>query len=356
MKLYQNLHVDWVPVAEKGVLINPLTGRIIRGAEDPGEDSLKRRVTVIRAIADFMQDPGDDVPEQLADLAPYVRNADVLERLANAEICRAPDVTQRLDAWRNHILTKGNLGGVELASDDYEALVKMGPNALPEVFDAFEKEQDPHVLYYYAILVRRIAHFDEYRYSSEPLTLRGCDMQDTDEASVPLLSTRLNSRGLTVLKSADYAVDHRSRLVQWWKFRKDFLARKKESVVNITGRTEDQFSKIDSKKDRLLQKTVKCYGIYNIPMYIDIIREDNSPIVFADFLRISNNALFQQLECTGDPKENAQKITAAFPTREAKVKVIREWWASSANTYTALDDVHVAIDKAVQGASGDADG
>jgi len=83
--LYQNLHVDSVPVTEKGVLTNPLTGRVIRGAEDPGEDSLRRRVTVIRAIADFMQDHGDDVPEQLVDLAPYVPNADVLERLTGGQ-------------------------------------------------------------------------------------------------------------------------------------------------------------------------------------------------------------------------------------------------------------------------------
>lgn len=267
---------------------------------------------------------------------------------AGTGVSIASDVTQRLDAWRVHILTNGNMGGVELNSDDYEALVKMGPKGLPEIFEAYEKEQDPHVLYYYKILIGRIAHFDAYRYSSEPATILGWNMQDKDKASVPVLSTEVDAKGYTKLDSAEYAVDHRNRLVQWWKVRKDFLARKKEGIANITGKTKDDFSKVDKVKARSLQKTVHCYGIYNIPMYIELISDDNNPIVFADFLRISNNPLFQKLKCTGVPMENAEKVTAAFPTREAKMKVIREWWAGASDTYTGLDDLRKAIDKAIQ--------
>lgn len=253
-------------------------------------------------------------------------------------------VAQTMAQWRQHILTRGNLGGIELDCEQYRSLVAMGPACLPEVFQVFREESDPHVLYYYAILVRRVAHFDVFRYSETPLRIG--DQEFKYDGERPFLSMQI---GDGAPSSPASAVLMRDKLMEWWSRKASFLQREdaETAVRAITGRDERQYQQFDKKRAREFSK-LTGYGIYNLPYYLDIIQEDNNPIVFSEFLRITNHPEYQVLELTGDLGANGRAVNAKYATRESKLDVICEWWSQSGAAYAVLEDLHREIDKRIQ--------
>lgn len=259
----------------------------------------------------------------------------------------ASEVQNRLALWRAHILSKGNLGGVEYDSDDYRALVQMGPNCLSEVFSAYRQEANPHVLYYYSGLIRRIARFDFFRYSEEPLKMNGYQLQCTE--NIPFLSMKIGKNGLSVLPHPLYITVKRDKLVQWWEQRASFLKRDKiiTKIRAATGKSRQEFLEYDKIKAQRLFK-LSVYGIYNIPYFLDIIDQDNNPIIFCDFLRISGHPEYRALRMTSDVVANTWKADGKYPTRELKVKLICDWWKKVAKTYTHLPNLYSEMEHRVK--------
>lgn len=248
-----------------------------------------------------------------------------------------------LAGWRAHIVANGNLGGVELESENYRALAAMGPACLPEVFDAFRTEEVEHVLYYYAILIRRVAHFDMYRYSNVPLVIRGEDYFDRGE--IPFLSLQI---GDGAPEGPDKANLMRDKLVAWWDQRGSFLQRDARSATRaIAGRNADEAMRLDPTAGRRLAR-LSVYGIYNIPAYVSLIAEENNPAVFSEWLRLANHPDFQTLKMTSDLAENARKAHRAYPTSEAKMAIVCAWWIEQRESFKALADLHTAIEEQLQ--------
>jgi hypothetical protein len=262
-------------------------------------------------------------------------------------ISNASEVQERLTLWRNHIVTKGNIGGVEYDSDHYRTLVKIGPNSLPEVFSAYRKEEDPHVLYYYSGLIGKIAHFDFFRYSEKPLNIHGYEYQCMGDK--PFLSILVGKYGISDLPHPQYIMITKEKLIRWWDQRKQFLQRTEtvDKIRTIIGRQHEEFLKYNKIIAREFSK-LHVYGIYNIPYYIDLIDQDNNPIVFCDFLRISNHPEFQNIEMTNDVVLNTWKANSKFPTRESKIALICDWWDKVGKSYIGIDDLYVKIDSHVK--------
>ncbi|MHC4656645.1 MAG: hypothetical protein ACYTDW_12575 [Planctomycetota bacterium] len=264
-----------------------------------------------------------------------------------SSVSSASEAQERLALWRAHILSKGNLGGVEYNSDDFRALVQMGPNCLPEVFSAYRQEADPHVLYYYSGLIRRIAHFNVFRYSKEPLKINGYELQCTE--NIPFLSIQIGKNGLSVLPHPLYITVTKDKLVKWWEQRASFLKRDQiaTKIRAATGKSHQEFLEYDKIKAQQLFK-LSVYGIYNIPYFLDIIDQDNNPIIFCEFLRISGHPEYNALRMTSDVVANTWKADGKYPTRELKVKLICDWWKKAAKTYTNLGNLYSEIDRRIK--------
>jgi hypothetical protein len=256
------------------------------------------------------------------------------------------DVPTALAQWREHILTRGNLAGVELECEPYRSLVAMGPNALPDVFEAYRTESDEHVLYYYGILIRRIAHFDFFRYSTTPHRIGDREFQyDGDK---PYLSLDMSS---AAGQSPAGTTQMRDKLVQWWDGRSAFLNRPQAPTVvrTASGRLQVATEQLDKSARQEFSK-LAVYGIYNIPDYIRIISEDNNAPVLSEWLRITNHPEFQTLKLTGDLAANGRTLAANYPARESKVELICNWWSQKSASYAALKDLHGEINRQVQAA------
>jgi len=260
----------------------------------------------------------------------------------------ASKIEERLALWRAHILSKGKAGtGVALDSEHYRGLVQMGPNCLPEVFSAYRQEADPYVLHCYRGLIGRIAHFTFFRYSEKPLKIMGYEFQCTKD--IPFLSLRVGEHGRTVLRHPQRTILQRDKLIQWWDQRESFLKRRGvlHKIRTMMGSTYEKFVEYDATKAQEFFK-LRVYGIYNIPYYLDIIDQDNNPIIFWDFLRLTNHPEFQNLQMTGDMVSNTRKVDSKYPTRQSKIKLICDWWNKASKTYTALAPLYSQIDRRVK--------
>ena len=257
------------------------------------------------------------------------------------------EVQEKLSLWRNHIITKGNWAGVEI-NDDFHSLANMGPNILPEVFAAYQNEESTHVLYYYGMLIKVLAHFDFYAYSREPLIIVGYQYQDLSKEK-PFLSIEYAADGLSVLRGKDMVLMKRDKLLQWWNQRNSFTKRKDalSEIRSFTGKTRKEHLDFNKVKARNFFKT-RVYGIYNIPHYIDLIDQDNNPFVFCEFLRISNHPEFQAFDMTKDLVSNGFKVEERYQTRESKIDLICEWWNEEKNKYTNLENLYNEINQKVE--------
>lgn len=260
-------------------------------------------------------------------------------------MAHASEITDKIDSWKAHIIEKGNYAGKEFDSPDYKSLVKMGPNCLPELFEAFRDEWDLHVSYYYSELIRRIAHFDFFLYTVGSHKVFGTKYKVKHDEDLPFLSEVIDHGKSQYEKH----FNSKYKLLKWWDQRKTFLKRGnfKQSLRAITGESNQDFVKYDKLKSRKMAK-LHGYGIFNIPYYIEVIASDNNPIVFCEFLRISNHKEFQVLKMTNDKVLNVNKAQAKYPTVEAKIKLISDWWTGIGHTYTSLTELHIEIDKSIK--------
>ncbi len=259
----------------------------------------------------------------------------------------ASQVTDRLSLWREHIVNKGNFGGVEFSSEHFRALVEMGPNSLPEVFEAYRTEEDPHVLNYYRILIERVAHFNFFRYSRKPLKVMGYQYQCTED--IPFLSMEVREKALPAVRYPKRAFMQKDKLIAWWDRRETFLLRTDfiDNVREITGNSIQQFRSYDQQKTRRFHK-LRCFGIYNIPYFIDTIEQDNNPIIFCEFLRTTNHQLYQQLEMGNGLTSDIRKVSDLYPTSSAKIALICDWWSDVNKTYSNLEQLFSQIDTRVK--------
>jgi hypothetical protein len=159
--------------------------------------------------------------------------------------------------------------------------------------------------------------------------------------------------GLSTLPHPQYITVTKNKLVQWWDQRDSFLQRNDEidKVRAITGSNRQEFLKYDKKKARLLFKR-NVYGIYNIPYYIDLIDQHNNPVVFSDFLRISNHPEYRNIGMSNDVVWNTMKADNKYTTRRSKVNLIRNWWNTAKETYSNLTNLYSAIDSRIKRLAG----
>jgi len=258
------------------------------------------------------------------------------------------NILKEIELWREHIVTKGNLGGVEF-NDNYKNLEQMGPNILPDLLMAYEKEHNPHVLYYYEGLLRRVGHFEFFEYSKEQIMFMGRNYQVQDVNDIPFLSMEVGHKRQPVLPMFERINFQRDKLVQWWAQRDTFARRTNalEKIRTISGRSNEPFLAFTNTQERQFYK-LKVYGIYNIPYYIDLIKEDNNPVVFVEFLRITNHSEYnKRFQMMYNLAEFSRTADHAYPDKKAKMDIICQWWTNTKQTYTNLPELYAEIERRI---------
>jgi hypothetical protein len=221
-----------------------------------------------------------------------------------------------------------------------------GPNSLPEMAEALADESDPRVLRFYNHLFFRCSRAWPYRYSSTHYRSYGLDIVDTEPAKHPWFSLHVGPDGLGDWEAI---LPMRDLYVRWWREHESFPKPDALKAVfrGITGKTDEEFSKYDESRARLLWRDVEIFGIMAYPSYVDLVAEDNNPISFLDLLVSWPQS---EINCIGHGKtrlEDAKNATATFPTRESKAKVICHWWDDNKSAFTRLTDLYSEIDTRV---------
>lgn len=224
-----------------------------------------------------------------------------------------------------------------------KALKELGYNTWPDVADMLRTETNPSLREEFA----RIFDFKFYRYTYGKNAKGLTYLEDVSDDPLPFLSIEVdaNTGG-----EIDRSIDQVSMLLEWWDRRETFLKRDGacEKLREITGRTPEDFAVFNRVRSRWLKKCFSAYGIYNLPYYLELIAEDNNPILFWEFLYGHRVEMYRALN-PKPPLENLIGVVqAAYPTREDKMKVICEWWEENANKFTRLEDLHEAIDNVLK--------
>jgi len=236
-------------------------------------------------------------------------------------------------------------GGTE--SD--ETLCRMGPNILPELVEVYRSEKEDDVLRWYRGLFTFTTRFFIYQYSDVQPNPQFGVFEEKSPRDLPMLSAPEE-----MLRRPGAAAKMRDIYLHWWDQRAGFLKRTgvKERIRALTGTESEGFARYDWPAAQAFDKEITIYGMYNLPYLIEIIAEDNNPIVFLQFLLVSLCPQLYRMEgtkgwVTGDWVNNWHLVQDAFSSRESKIAVIIKWWDDKKSTFTRLTDLYQAIDAQV---------
>jgi len=229
-------------------------------------------------------------------------------------------------------------------SDYQKALNVLGYNILPDLMNLIRKETNSVLRWEFAEQVP----FPFYRYSRSHRTREGdFDYFDAMEEPAPFLSIEVDPN-TNALMNRD--IDKASMLVQWWDQREAFLKRDGApgKLREILGRTPEEYAAFDMQRWRKLEKCFFSYGIYNIPYFVEVIAEDNNPILFCEFLRMCCIERYRELNPVPGIPHMVVITQNAYPAQEDNTKVICAWWEENADKFTRLEDLHEAIESVLK--------
>lgn len=258
------------------------------------------------------------------------------------------EIREELQWWRGEILAdQWNIVRLSDESEHLEALETKGPNILPDLFNEFQNECDNVVLRSYSGLIRRLGHFQSFRYY--PYAETNSEHAYDVRQGLPLLHEEVDEFGISIVRGRERVNIEKQQLLQLWSECGTYVNRTelKDKLRDITGVTSEEWWKLDRGRIQEIQK-INIYGIYNLPYMFDLIAEENNAIMFAEFIRLVHIEVFNALHMHGKLPGDAQLAHAAYPTTEEKLALICDWWENVKSTYTELNDLYLAIDCRVE--------
>ena len=244
--------------------------------------------------------------------------------------------------WRADILAKyGDMSGEEVTYYGQEnLLLGGGPRYLPAVIEAYRTEANE----YLANALGRVIcdrMFFATRMFVVPCLGSATEIKNKWEKE---LGPYLESKETNSLK----AWEKRFNLLAWWDHRREFLdcTPLAHRVYQVVGRSPREFRALD---DSVFPSLIGfCFsGIYTFPCFLDIISEDNNPYVFGEFLRMIwtwERDDTYTLDQWGTAS-HAWELDARFPTREAKLRFLCEWWRTVERDYEGLPELRDALEQ-----------
>lgn len=261
-----------------------------------------------------------------------------------AEIEKEIEKEHVLDILKELVVQKGFLGeGGIINGPEYLAAREKGVAILPELTDRMSKEADDMTIRIYLLLFKYITYFFPYVYSNTTDEMLGQNYYDPNTDDLPFLH-----RSLYEHKDLRY---ERNELLDWWKnIRKtisfpDHLKRMRLLIQSANGDATN-FTWDDY---RAYSRVFINYGIYNLPAYVTLIKEDNNALAFLELLKVSAHPIYVQGKMSGNPLENLIQIVNAYPAHEIRVAITIAWWESEAEKYSQLPELFSALSQAFEG-------
>jgi len=225
---------------------------------------------------------------------------------------------------------------------------EIGPNALPWLVEELRHEDNGSLRFRLGRYIESMARFELYVYSVEPDapgTPKYERYYDNSPEDVPQYSLVVSGQ-----KVVGWTDDVVNTVLSWWDkcASAATVGATYETIHSICGGTASEFEDFDWARQRMFNKRVNIYGIFNLPAYITAIVRDNNPVVFCDFLRKYRIELYRQLEPTPDFPGNARLAQKAYRTREEKLRIVCDWWHEARHTFTDLHQLCAAIDDALK--------
>ena len=256
-----------------------------------------------------------------------------------------PGPTAVLDALKGVVekpsFSYDSSGG--LASNEFRVAQKQGPSILPELAQRLAETKDISVIHLYIVLFRQAAAFFPFPYSDQSIVVDGVDYYEADTNGLPFLKRKLHSSG-------EDPFQERDQLLVWWgKLNKENPFEERITAMRVlAGKLSADGSDMTGADYRAFYRANCNYGIFNLPVYITLIRKDNNPLAFMEFLCVSSHLVYKELKLPANVVERIKIITAAYPTHEARVTLVEKWWAENAVKYEGLPALAKAIDQAVK--------
>lgn len=246
------------------------------------------------------------------------------------------DLTARTikDAWGGE--------GVLINSAEYQAVLNRGLSIIDNLAKRMATIKNPFELFTYEHVFRRITHFDFVFYSGEPNTMDDIDYYVRDIKTLPFLSKRIDKR------EGDIRSECNSLLLWWDKMRncKSF-AERTSTMRSITSGIAPDGTQITGASYRAYCLGLYNYGIYNIPIYIELIIKDNNPLALMEFLRVSNHPTYQGLSLDSNRLANIRCVAREWPSHKERIDLVKKWWEEKSSEYDSIPSLKQAIAEAI---------
>ena len=261
-----------------------------------------------------------------------------------AEIEKEIEQEHVLDILKEVVAEKSFIGvGGIINGPEYLAAREKGVAILPELTDRLSKEEDDMTIRIYLLLFKYITYFFPYVYSNTTDEILGQNYYDPNTDDLPFLHRSLYEHKELRRERDD--------LLDWWKnIRKtisfpDHLKRMRLLIQSANGDATN-FTWDDY---RAYSRVFINYGIYNLPAYVTVIKEDNNALAFLELLKVSAHPIYVQGKMSANPLENLVKIVNTYPSHEKRLAIAIAWWESEAEKFAQLPELFNALNHAFEG-------
>jgi hypothetical protein len=266
-----------------------------------------------------------------------------------SEVARLLDI-ERQSIRNHHVDTCNPFCDHEIS----KALDCLGPNALPDLMAAIEREdaQNELMFNFMASSVLNISVFAPYAYVPKTEATEANKMfHDFDEEHIPVLSRvppswQIDdvSRGYVMLPEPP----SREALVRWWNMRASFVKREgvAERIVQLTHELDvasGSNGSPDAKAqvERKMEKEMFVYGIYNLPYFIEAIAQFND---LFSFQYVCGRWRFICDDHIPKFRDDPDKVCI---TAKQKLALVVGLWQEAKEKYSKMSELYEAIETAL---------
>ncbi len=258
------------------------------------------------------------------------------------------DLLQEVDAYPKTPQGRYDSGPLIEDFEPYRRLKELGPNVLPRLAERLAAVEDVSIMRSYIDLFIHTSAFHFFFYTTSAATRPAGDTLVSNASTLPFLTVCMDESSL--LPSPASERHRKGLLLGWWRQRDAFpsVRDRAEVMRRVFGKSEADFAQVTPATYREYTRQLLGYGIYNIPVYVDLVAEDNSPLAFLEIFRVARNPVLPEINLVSAPGAAVARVTARWPERKDKAAVIKAWWREKSGTYMKLEPLYKAIDEEIR--------
>ena len=254
------------------------------------------------------------------------------------------DYEQLFDALEKRVEDVGHLGdGPVTGCPAYLAILESSVPILEPLAKRMAVADDFILLNAYTALFGAITQFQGYPYAREHLVHGGLDFYESNRDDLPSFSYDMT-------KSYPNCYESREKLLECWRKREEFppIEQRITLMRECKGPGGPADAAIALQDYRRYQRALINYGIFNLPVYITLIREDNNVLAFSEFLHVTRHPVLDKLKSSFNVFDNLKQVATTWPSHEERMLLVKKWWEAEGEKYKTLPTLAKAIEEAAE--------